>query len=176
MEQKHEISDPCISQLIKDGSITITTDIFQTEFDYEVTDVRVKKLAEDAIIPKKNNSTDAGYDIYSAEDKNINTGSRDLVKTNISMAIPSGYVGLIWPRSGLAVKQGVDTLAGVIDSGYRGEVCVVLQNHGDKTLFIKKGDRIAQILIQKIEDFVLTEVEELDISDRGRSGFGSSGN
>ena len=165
-----------ISQLIKDGTITVTTtDMVQTEFDYEITSVKVKKLEEDAVIPKKNNSTDAGYDIHAAENKRIYNNTRELIKTNISMAIPNGYVGLIWPRSGLAVKQGVDILAGVIDSGYRGEICVVLQNHGSKSVDVRKGDRIAQLLIQKVENFTLLESNSLDDSDRGASGFGSSG-
>jgi dUTP pyrophosphatase len=99
-----------------------------------------------------------------------------MIKTGISMAIPDGYVGLIWPRSGLAVKHGLDTMAGVVDSGYRGEVCVVLQNHGYEPYNVKAGDRIAQILFQSILSVQMIETEELNNSDRGQSGFGSSGN
>ena len=108
-------------------------------------------------------------------DEVIKPHTRSIIKTGISMAIPANSVGLIWPRSGLAAKQGVDVLAGVIDSGYRGEICVVLQNHGEKNVNIKSGDRIAQILFQKIESFQLQESETLDESSRGDSGFGSTG-
>ena len=137
--------------------------------------LRVKKLDESAIIPAKANITDAGYDIYSLEDLNINPNQRALIRTGIAMAIPDGHVGLIWPRSGLAVKHGIDVLAGVVDSGYRGEVCVALQNHGDKIYQVRKHDRIAQILFQKISQFNVYSVENLDESDRGVSGFGSTG-
>jgi len=91
------------------------------------------------------------------------------------LGIPSGYVGLIWPRSGLAVKKGIDTLAGVVDSGYRGEVCVVLQNHGDEPVVIEIGDRIAQLLVQAIGCVSIGEVTSMDESDRGTGGFGSTG-
>lgn len=138
-------------------------------------ELKIKKLDELAMVPTKANETDAGYDLYSIEDINITPSERSLVRTGISMAIPRGYVGLIWPRSGLAVKHGIDVLAGVVDSGYRGEVCVVLQNHGDKIYQIRKGDRIAQILFQEISSFNVYTVEDLDGSDRGASGFGSTG-
>ena len=91
------------------------------------------------------------------------------------MAIPKGYVGLIWPRSGLAHKYGLDVFAGVIDSGYRGDIGVILYNTKLDHYKIKKGERIAQILFQKIEDFDLVEVDDLDDSQRGVGGFGSSG-
>jgi dUTP pyrophosphatase len=91
------------------------------------------------------------------------------------MAIPEGYAGLIWPRSGTAVKAGLDVLAGVVDSGYRGEVCVVLQNHSDTDYTIKKGDRAAQMLIQKVGCVTVLLVSSLDETDRGTGGFGSTG-
>ena len=100
---------------------------------------------------------------------------RRLVKTAISVAIPEGYVGLIWPRSGLAVKSGVDVFAGVIDSGYRGEVRVCLYNSSETQLDINKGDRIAQILFQEIPRTTIVEVDDLNDSKRGQGGFGSSG-
>jgi len=133
------------------------------------------KLYDESKTPKRSNDTDAGYDLYSIENKTIKPKSRVIIKTGISMAIPNGLVGLIWPRSGLAVKYGIDTLAGVIDSGYRGEICVVLQNHGDKTYEVKSGDRIAQILFQSVECVYFNQVSNLEESQRGSGGFGSSG-
>jgi dUTP pyrophosphatase len=138
--------------------------------------IHFKKLDKNAIAPSKANHTDAGYDLYALEDCIIPSQNRLMIKTGISMAIPDGYVGLIWPRSGLAVKHGLDTMAGVVDSGYRGEVCVVLQNHGYEPYNVKAGDRIAQILFQSILSVQMIETEELNNSDRGQSGFGSSGN
>jgi dUTP pyrophosphatase len=96
-------------------------------------------------------------------------------RTGLSFEIPEGYVGLVWPRSGLSIKEGVDVLAGVVDSGYRGEVMVCLLNTGVRYVKIKEGDRIAQILFQEVPEFQLQEVEILQNSDRGEGGFGSSG-
>jgi dUTP pyrophosphatase len=93
----------------------------------------------------------------------------------VSFEIPEGYVGLVWPRSGLSVKRGIDVLAGVIDSGYRGEVRVCLYNTSHDWLEVKEGDRIAQILFQEVPQFQLQEVDILQNSDRGEGGFGSSG-
>ncbi len=98
-----------------------------------------------------------------------------LVSTGIRLALPDGYVGLIWPRSGMAVKHGIDSGAGVIDSQYRGEVKVLLFNHSDGEHFIKKGDRIAQLLVQKIETVEFLPVDNLDSTERASSGFGSTG-
>lgn len=137
--------------------------------------IQIKKLNEDATIPTKANKTDAGYDLYSIEDYEIPRECKKGIRTGISMAIPDGYVGLIWPRSGLAAKYAIDTLAGVIDSGYRGEVIVLLQNHGPANVKINKGDRVAQILFQSIAQLPLLEVANLEESDRGENGFGSSG-
>jgi dUTP pyrophosphatase len=97
------------------------------------------------------------------------------VKTGLAFAIPSGYVGLIWDRSGLAAKHGLHKLAGVIDAGYRGEVGVVLINHGSESFTVEKGMRVAQMLIQSVERVSLTEVEDLDETKRGEGGFGSTG-
>jgi dUTP pyrophosphatase len=137
--------------------------------------ILVKKLDPSAIVPTKANSSDAGYDLYATEDGFIHPRSHKLVKTGISMAIPEGYAGLIWPRSGLSYKNGLDVLAGVIDSGYRGDVGVILLNTTIQKYEYNKGDRIAQIVIQKVEDLDLIEVEDLDSTDRGAGGFGSSG-
>jgi len=93
----------------------------------------------------------------------------------VKLAIPPGYVGLVWPRSGLAVRHGIDTLAGVIDSDYRGEVRVVLINHGEAPFRIAPGDRIAQLLIQRVERATFGAAAALDDTERGDGGFGSTG-
>lgn len=139
------------------------------------TALRIAKLEKDAIIPTKSNKTDAGYDLHAIEETVIPARGRSLVRTGIAMAIPEGYAGLIWPRSGTAVKAGLDVLAGVVDSGYRGEVCVVLQNHSDTDYTIRKGDRAAQMLIQKVGCVTVLLVSSLDETDRGTGGFGSTG-
>ena len=135
----------------------------------------VKKLDPGAIIPTKANRSDAGYDLYALNGAIIDKHTHKLIKTGISMAIPEGHVGLIWPRSGMAYKYGLDVFAGVIDSGYRGDIGVILYNSQYNSYEINKGDRIAQILIQKVEDFDLVEVEDLDSTERNSGGFGSSG-
>jgi len=139
-------------------------------------EVRVKTLNEKGRVPTRAHDTDAGWDLYSSETLQIMPDHRRLVSTSISLAIPEGHVGLVWPRSGLSVKKGIDVFAGVIDSGYRGEVKVCLFNSGSTIFDINQGDRIAQILIQKISDCKMVGVESLDGSDRGDGGFGSSGN
>lgn len=143
--------------------------------------MKVFKFKECAIVPTKAHKTDAGYDLYACEDGSIYRGNRALVSTGIGLEIPVGYVGLIWPRSGLAVKNGIQVMAGVIDAGYRGEIKVCLHNTNQELDFFryKHGDKIAQILIQPIHDVELHEVnqeiwENLD-SDRGENGFGSTG-
>lgn len=136
----------------------------------------VKLLTETAKLPDKANLFDAGLDLYCNEDVVvIASGERKLISTGISMAIPKGFVGLIWPRSGHAVKSGIDTMAGVIDSGYRGEIKVLLVNHSEKVQIFRKGDKIAQILIQRIDDFTPIVYNDLDDTNRGDKGFGSSG-
>ena len=135
----------------------------------------IKKLDDEAIVPTKANHNDAGFDLYSVIDTVIDPDSREVVKTGISMAIPEGHAGLIWPRSGMAVKQGVDVFAGVVDSGYRGEVMVCLYNSSSSPVEISKGDRIAQMLIQPVPLVRIAEVSNLDDTSRGGGGFGSSG-
>jgi len=138
-------------------------------------DIRCKKLCSEATIPTRSHAHDAGWDLYASENCTIQPSRRQLVKTDIAMAIPEGHVGLIWPRSGLATKSGVDVFAGVVDSGYRGGVGVCLYNSGRVGLVIKKGDRIAQILFQEVPNMTMLEVNELNESNRGSDGFGSSG-
>jgi dUTP pyrophosphatase len=137
----------------------------------------VKRLTETATLPDKANLFDAGLDLY-CDEKEVVTlapGQRKLFSTGISMAIPKGFVGLIWPRSGHAVKKGIDTMAGVIDSGYRGEVKVLLLNESEEYQNFAHGDKIAQLLISIAPDFTSVEVEDLNETSRGENGFGSSG-
>jgi dUTP pyrophosphatase len=137
--------------------------------------LQVKLLSDKGRLPYKTNRFDAGFDLYASENIQISPNSRELISTDIAVAIPNGYVGLIWPRSGLAVKKGIDVFAGVIDSGYRGEIKVCLYNSDRTTVEVMEGDRIAQLLIQKVGNFFIREVQELDDTDRGSGGFGSSG-
>ncbi len=137
--------------------------------------VRIKKLNDDAIPPKYAHEGDAGMDLYSRETMILKAGTRHLFKTGISMEIPEGYVGLFWDKSGLAFKNGITVLGGVIDSGYRGEFGVILLNTGEDDYEIKKGDKIAQVLIQPVVNAELEVVEELDNTKRGDGGFGSTG-
>ena len=125
-------------------------------------------------IPNYAHAGDAGADLCSAVDDCIPPGDRKLISTGIRLALPQGHVGLIWPRSGLAVKQGIDCGAGVIDSGYRGEVRILLFNHSDQDFTIRKGDRIAQLLVQKVETAHFEAVDNLDDTVRGEKGFGST--
>lgn len=137
----------------------------------------VKLLTETAKLPDKANLFDAGLDLYCDEKEVVilAPGQRKLFSTGISVAIPKGFVGLIWPRSGHAVKKGLDTMAGVIDSPYRGEVKVLLVNHDEDYQVYSPGDKIAQIIIQHAPDFTPVACENLNETSRGENGFGSSG-
>jgi len=142
----------------------------------EIGSVEVQKLRRDAKIPTKTNVTDAGFDLYvsTKEEIVLNPKETKLISTGIAMALPRGYAGLIWDRSSMGVK-GIHRFAGVVDSGYRGEIKVCLYNSNDRPYSINSGDRIAQILIQKVDSFYLREVIDLNKTDRGSGGFGSSG-
>ena len=137
--------------------------------------VQVKLLNEEATKPTKAHRSDAGYDLYASEDAVIVGRQRTTIKTGISFEMSDGMAGLIWPRSGLSVKKGLDVLAGVVDSGYRGEVMVCLYNTSDEDVEINCGDRIAQIIFQEVPAISLLLREELETSQRGSSGFGSTG-
>jgi len=137
--------------------------------------IKYKLLAPNARVPTQSHDSDAGWDLYSTHSCIIRPNQRNTISTAISLEIPSSFVGLIWPRSGLSVKTGIDVLAGVIDSGYRGEIKVCLLNTSPLPVEIEAGDRIAQILFQEVPKFKLIEVEELNETDRNSGGFGSSG-
>ena len=128
-------------------------------------------------MPARAREHDAGLDLYAAEAVTIEPGARALISTGIALAIPLGYAGFVLPRSGLALRHGITQLntPGLIDSGYRGEVKVLLVNHDRAAAAIARGDRIAQLVIQRVEPAELVEVDELPPSDRGAGGFGSTG-
>ena len=133
----------------------------------------VKRLTETARLPTRDTPGSAGLDLYADEAVRIEPGQRRLISTGISVAIPPHFVGLVWPRSGLACK-GITTDAGVIDADYRGEVKVLLVNFSNNPLDISPGMRIGQLLIQPVFPHI-TEVDELPDTERGASGFGSTG-
>ena len=137
--------------------------------------MQIRLLDEKAQAPTRATEAAAGYDIYCNGHYSIKPGAFALIGTGFAMAIPDGYVGLIWPRSGLAVKHGIDSLAGVIDSDYRGEVKVSLINLGGSLVEFKPGDRIAQMLIQPVYQQAVAVVDELPVTVRGNGGFGSTG-
>jgi dUTP pyrophosphatase len=120
---------------------------------------------------------DAGADLRSTKKLSIDPGGRELVPTGVAIALPAGYVGLVHPRSGLALKHGVTVLnaPGTIDAGYRGEIMVTLYNSSSEAFEIEAGDRIAQLLIQSVEQARFIQVEKLPESSRGQAGFGSTG-
>lgn len=140
--------------------------------------IPITKLHESAVIPSYAHLTDAGADLVSIEDAVLEPGQRGLISTGIAIAIPKGFVGLVHPRSGLAVKNGVALVnaPGTIDSGYRGEIKVCLINlDPSETVTLPSGSRIAQLVIQRVELANFVEVEALGDSDRGTGGFGSTG-
>jgi dUTP pyrophosphatase len=142
----------------------------------EVLQINIKKLSDNATIPTQGTRFAAGYDLYAAEDATIVCGTRKLVKTNISMAITTGYYGRIAPRSGLAYKNGIDVLAGVIDCDYRGDIGVILYNTDkDIDFIVKKGDRIAQIIFEACYSVNFNETNTLDNTVREDGGFGWTG-
>ena len=137
--------------------------------------IRIQKTNPEIKIPSYAHSGDAGMDLYSAEDAIIKPGERKVVTTGIKIEIPNGYVGLIWDKSGLASKNGLKVMAGVIDSTYRGEIKAVIINLSDREYRVEKNTKIAQMLIQKVESMEIEEVENLEDTLRGDGGFGSSG-
>jgi len=134
-----------------------------------------KKLSAKAKIPSQATPSDAGYDLFSTEHYILKPGERKSFATNISTAIPHGYYGRIAPRSGLAYKHGIDTLAGVIDSWYRGDIWIILINLWAEDFAVNKGDKIAQFIIEKCHYVEWREVDALEESTRSDWAFGSTG-
>ena len=138
-------------------------------------EIAVEICREGIELPKYANIGDAGMDIYSVENVIIAPGKRVLVSTGITTEIPEGYVALIWDKSGLAAKSGIKTMAGVIDCNYRGEWKIVLFNTSENNYEVKKGEKIAQALIQPVASPEIEEVSELSDTSRGKGSFGSTG-
>jgi dUTP pyrophosphatase len=134
-----------------------------------------KRLDPRAILPSRGSEFAAGLDIYTIEDLTIEPGERRLARTGLAVAIPEGYYGRIAPRSGLATKNGLDTLAGVIDADYRGEIGCLLYNAGSETIQLLLGSKICQLIIEKIITPAPAWAEEITETDRGSGGFGSTG-
>lgn len=149
----------------------------QTDPFEQLIRIKCKLLYPDSLPPSRKNIGDAGYDLFAYLDKPIDLqpSNRVLIPTGISLQMPPFIYGRIAPRSGLAFRGGLDILGGVIDSGYRGEIGVVIINLGAVSTYIKKGDRIAQIIFTMIARNDLVVVDELDDTDRSVRGFGSTG-
>ncbi len=137
-------------------------------------ELKVKKVQMDAKLPQYGHTGDAGLDLFSSIDFVLEKGQVEAIPSGIKVSIPDGFVGLIWDKSGVSLK-GVHRLAGVIDSGYRGEVKVVMINLSHEPFVINSGMKIAQMLIQPISKVDVIEVEDLDETARGEGGFGSTG-
>lgn len=141
----------------------------------EPLNILVHKLYPDAKLPARKSPQAAGWDIYSLDMVGIPPGRRAVLKSGISMAIPKGYYGHLTDRSGLAAKNGITVLGGVIDSDYRGEIHVILHNAGNDRFVVSPGDRIAQIIFRRHYDAKWEEVPELPETERGEGGLGSTG-
>src|SRR5215470_15564566 len=140
--------------------------------------VPLHQLDPDLPVPRYAREGDAGADLMARHDAVLTrAGGRGLVPTGVAVAIPPGYAGLVLPRSGLALRHGVTVLnaPGLIDAGYRGEVKALLINHGQEPVTLSRGDRIAQLVIQRVEHVTLAPVRDLAPSTRGAGGFGSTG-
>ena len=141
-------------------------------------ELRIKLIDEGLPMPRYQHDGDAGLDLPSRVDFVLEPGERAMIPTGIAVAIPPGYAGFVLPRSGLASRHGIALVnsPGLVDSGYRGEMAIVMINTDKhKAFHIKRGDRIAQLVIQKVEEVTLIKVAELDETSRGADGFGSTG-
>lgn len=163
----------------KAGRIGEVTDSFpHPQAESPMGDIKVKRLDKELPLPHRAHRGDAGADLYAAESLTLQPGERALVGTGIAIALPVGTVGLIHPRSGLAAKQGLSVVntPGTVDADYRGEIKVCLINHDrHNPIEIERGMRIAQLVVQRVELVGFAEVDELDDTDRGAGGYGSTG-
>jgi len=137
--------------------------------------IKVKKVHVNAKLPTYGHVGDAGMDLYAAEDTTIEPGKPLRVRTGIAVEIPFGFVGLCWDKSGLATNHSLKTIARVIDSTYRGEIMVGMMNLGKEPYTFKAGEKVTQMLVQKVESPEIVEAEELSDTSRGEGGFGSTG-
>jgi len=145
------------------------------EYWYKNMILKIKKLHKDAKMPSYAHHDDAGFDLCAIENTTVKAGERFAVPTGIAMEIPEGFVGLVWDKSGLAMKHGIKTIAGVVDSTYRGEMLVCIINLSDKDYTFEKGHKVAQMIIQRKEKMEFVEADELSGTLRGADGFGSTG-
>lgn len=140
--------------------------------------VKIKRLDAGLPLPKYANPGDAGLDLYSAVDVDIEPMHRAMIPTGVAIALPQGYAGFVQPRSGLALKKGLSIVntPGLVDSGYRGELKVIAINTDvEAPIHIARGERVAQLVVQRVPAVELVEVDELDATERGEAGFGSTG-
>ena len=137
--------------------------------------LRFKKLDPRAVLPQRGSVLAAGLDVCCIEDVEIGPKQRGMARTGLAVAIPPGFYGRVAPRSGLAVKKGLDVLAGVIDSDYRGEIVCVLYNTGDETITLPAGSKICQLIVEQIITPEATWATDLEETARGAGGFGSTG-
>ena len=139
--------------------------------------VKVKKVKDNAIVPKYAHHGDAGVDLFAAEDYTLQPGERTVVATGIALAIPRGYEAQVRPKSGRAAKEGLSIVnsPGTIDADYRGEVGVIAINLGNEVIKIEQGQKVAQMVFNQVEEALFEEVKELEDTKRGDGGFGSTG-
>ena len=139
--------------------------------------IKIQKIHEEAIIPKYAHKGDSGMDLFSTVDVKLPSMARVLIPTGIKIAMPIGYEAQVRPKSGLALKEGLSVVntPGTVDAEYRGEVGVILINYSKNAAYIEKGQKVAQLVISKVEHASITEVDNLDKTSRGSGGFGSTG-
>jgi len=137
--------------------------------------LKCKKLDPAAIPPAYAHPGDAGMDFFALEKTVLKPGERKGIRTGISIEIPNGCAGLFWDKSGIGIREGLKTLGGVIDAGYRGEVLIGMINLSDREYVFEAGHKVAQVLIQKVERCEVKELKDLSSTKRGKGGFGSTG-
>lgn len=182
---RSESSNPACALNFEEAALSDITDTLHSETvnglselvldDNEDAPIHVERRSEHAKMPTRGSARAAGWDLYASAEATIAPKGRALVPTDIAIAVPEGCYGRIAPRSGLAVKHGIDVFAGVVDSDYRGTVGVVLFNAGDQPFKVAQGDRIAQLIMEQIDTRALVEVDTLDDTARAAGGFGSTG-
>lgn len=175
-ELKENVKKPVIEASEEKKPVNDTAEIKNfNDISDDNTVLKFKKLTGNATTPMRGSRNAAGFDLFSAETKEIAANGHTMVKTDISVMLPKGTYGRVAPRSGLALKHFIDVGAGVVDYDYRGNVGVVMFNHLGKSFQVNKGDRIAQFIVEKICTPQLVEVQEVDETDRGDGGYGSTG-
>jgi deoxyuridine 5'-triphosphate nucleotidohydrolase len=152
-----------------------TEDNFVVDLTQPAPTLKAKRLHPDAVIPTRGSQDAVGYDLSSLHKHLLAAGGQLRIPTGIAMAIPQGFYGRVAPRSGLAAKHGIDVMAGVIDPDYRGEIIVILINHGREAVWIEPGMRIAQLILERVGVLPVEVVDDLNDTARGAGGFGSSG-